>query len=44
MDYLQVEEGHYIFEYGDIGNHLFIVLQGTTEVQIPDPSRKREYE
>ena len=34
----------FVFEYGDIGTHFYIVLEGKVEIQIPDKERKEEFE
>lgn len=36
MEYLEVKQDHFLFEYGDVGVHFYVLLEGKVEIQIPD--------
>ena len=44
MKYKKMQKGEYVFEYQDIGDNLYLILDGSVEVQIPDKKRLGEYE
>lgn len=33
-----------MFEYGDIGEHFYLILEGHVEIQIPNMATKKEFD
>jgi CRP-like cAMP-binding protein len=44
MEYTTVPKDHFVFEYGDVGEHFFVILDGRVEVQIPLSKKRREHD
>jgi len=44
MEIREVLKNNFVFEYGDVGSHLYIVLSGKVEIQIPDSQQKKEFD
>lgn len=44
MEYTTVPKDHFVFEYGDVGEHFFVILDGRVEVQIPLAEKRREHD
>jgi hypothetical protein len=44
MEYKSVQQENYVFEYGDLGDNFYLLLNGSVEVQIPDIQKRFEFE
>jgi hypothetical protein len=44
MEYCEVPENDFVFEYGHVGSNFFLILDGSVEVQIPDKANRAEFE
>ena len=44
MEYCEVAENEFVFEYGHVGTNFFLILDGSVEVQIPDKAMRAEFE
>ena len=36
MSYKKMLKGEYVFEFGDVGDKFYLILDGSVEIQIPD--------
>ena len=44
MEYQTAAKDNYLFEFGDTGNHLFVILTGVVEVQILSEPNRKEFD
>jgi hypothetical protein len=44
MEYEEIPRDTFVFEYGDIGHCMYIVLDGKVEVQLPNVQMRTELE
>ena len=44
MGYRAVKKDDYVFEYGEPGDYLYVILEGSVEIQIPDAKKRVKYE
>lgn len=44
MSYKKMLKGEYVFEFGDVGDNFYLILDGIVEIQIPDSNEQGLYE
>lgn len=44
MSLKSIPEGNFVFEYGELGEEFFLILEGKVEIQIPDKENLGRYD